>query len=211
MSIKSDRWIRRMAREHGMIEPFVESQVRQTDAQGRKAISYGVSSYGYDMRVAPEFKIFTNVLSAVVDPKEFDSRSFVEFQGDVCIMPPNSFALARSVEYFRIPRNVLTICVGKSTYARCGIIINVTPFEPEWEGHVTLEISNTTPLPAKGLRQRRDLPGPLLRGRRRRRLRDQLRRQGRQVSGAAGRDAARGSSGSRRATPRWSSPSLRCR
>jgi dCTP deaminase len=138
VSIKSDRWIRRMAREHAMIEPFVESQVRQTDAQGRKAISYGVSSYGYDMRVAPEFKIFTNVLSAVVDPKEFDSRSFVEFQGDVCIVPPNSFALARSVEYFRIPRNVLTICVGKSTYARCGIITNVTPFEPEWEGHVTL-------------------------------------------------------------------------
>ena len=149
MSIKSDRWIRRMAREHAMIEPFVESQVRQTDAQGRKAISYGVSSYGYDMRVAPEFKIFTNVLSAVVDPKEFDSRSFVEFEGDVCIVPPNSFALARSVEYFRIPRNVLTICVGKSTYARCGIITNVTPFEPEWEGFVTLEISNTTPLPAK--------------------------------------------------------------
>jgi dCTP deaminase len=149
VSIKSDRWIRRMAREHAMIEPFVESQVRQTDAQGRKAISYGVSSYGYDMRVAPEFKIFTNVLSAVVDPKEFDSRSFVEFQGDVCIVPPNSFALARSVEYFRIPRNVLTVTVGKSTYARCGIITNVTPFEPEWEGYVTLEISNTTPLPAK--------------------------------------------------------------
>src|SRR3954468_21106113 len=138
MSIKSDRWIRRMAREHGMIEPFVDGQVREG------AISDGVSSYGYDMRVAPEFKIFTNVLSAVVDPKEFDSRSFVEFPGDVCIVPPNSFALARSVEYFRIPRNVLTICVGKSTYARCGIITNVTPFEPEWEGHVTLEISNTT-------------------------------------------------------------------
>jgi dCTP deaminase len=149
VSIKSDRWIRRMAHEGAMIEPFVESQVRQTDAQGRKVISYGVSSYGYDMRVAPEFKIFTNVLSAIVDPKEFDSRSFVEFQGDVCIVPPNSFALARSVEYFRIPRNVLTICVGKSTYARCGIITNVTPFEPEWEGHVTLEISNTTPLPAR--------------------------------------------------------------
>jgi dCTP deaminase len=149
MSIKSDRWIRRMAREHGMIEPFVEGQVRDLDAEGRKAISYGVSSYGYDMRVAPEFKIFTNALSAVVDPKGFDPRSFVEFQGEVCIVPPNSFALARSVEYFRIPRNVLTICVGKSTYARCGIITNVTPFEPEWEGHVTLEISNTTPLPAK--------------------------------------------------------------
>lgn len=138
-----------MAREHQMIEPFVDGQVRAVDAQGRKVISYGVSSYGYDMRVAPEFKIFTNVLSAIVDPKEFDSRSFVEFAGDVCIVPPNSFALARSVEYFRIPRNVLTICVGKSTYARCGVITNVTPFEPEWEGYVTLEISNTTPLPAK--------------------------------------------------------------
>jgi len=132
-----------MAREHGMIEPFVDGQVREG------AISYGVSSYGYDMRVAPEFRIFTNVLSIIVDPKHFDARSFVEFDGDVCIVPPNSFALARSVEYFRIPRNVLTICLGKSTYARCGIITNVTPFEPEWEGHVTLEISNTTPLPAK--------------------------------------------------------------
>ena len=149
MSIKSDRWITRMAKERGMIEPFVEGQVREVDAQGRKVISYGVSSYGYDMRVAPEFKIFTNALSAIVDPKAFDPKSFVEFQGDVCIVPPNSFALARSVEYFRIPREVLTICVGKSTYARCGIITNVTPFEPEWEGHVTLEISNTTPLPAK--------------------------------------------------------------
>lgn len=143
MSIKSDRWIRRMATEHAMIEPFTDSQVRSG------AISYGVSSYGYDMRVADEFRIFTNVLSAIVDPKNFDDRSFVEFKGDVCIVPPNSFALARSVEYFRIPRNVLTICVGKSTYARCGIITNVTPFEPEWEGHVTLEISNTTPLPAR--------------------------------------------------------------
>jgi dCTP deaminase len=138
-----------MAQDHGMIEPFVDTQVRARDAEGRRMISFGVSSYGYDMRVAPEFKIFTNVLSAVVDPKAFDSRSFVEFEGDVCIVPPNSFALARSVEYFRIPRNVLTICVGKSTYARCGIITNVTPFEPEWEGHVTLEISNTTPLPAR--------------------------------------------------------------
>ena len=143
MSIKSDRWIRRMATEHAMIEPFTDRQVR---AGG---ISYGVSSYGYDMRVADEFKIFTNVLSAVVDPKNFDANSFVEFRGDICVVPPNSFALARSVEYFRIPRNVLTICVGKSTYARCGIITNVTPFEPEWEGHVTLEISNTTPLPAR--------------------------------------------------------------
>ena len=143
MSIKSDRWIRRLVREQRMIEPFADSQVREG------VISYGVSSYGYDMRVAPEFKIFTNVLSAVVDPKQFDSRSFVEFAGPVCIVPPNSFALARSIEYFRIPRNVLTVCVGKSTYARCGIITNVTPLEPEWEGFVTLEISNTTPLPAK--------------------------------------------------------------
>ncbi len=149
MAIKSDRWIRRMARETGMIDPFTDTQVRQVDAAGRRVISYGLSSYGYDMRVAPEFRIFTNALSAIVDPKQFDSRSFVEFEGEVCIVPPNSFALARSVEYFRIPRNVLTICVGKSTYARCGIITNVTPFEPEWEGHVTLEISNTTPLPAK--------------------------------------------------------------
>src|SRR6266705_461893 len=143
MSIKSDRWIRRMASEHTMIEPFADEQVRAG------AISYGVSSYGYDMRVAPEFKIFTNALSAIVDPKRFDPKSFVEFTGDVCIVPPNSFALARSVEYFRIPRTVLTICVGKSTSARCGIITNVTPFEPEWEGFVTLEISNTTPLPAR--------------------------------------------------------------
>ena len=126
-----------------MIEPFADEQVREG------CISYGVSSYGYDMRVAQDFKIFTNALSAIVDPKRFDPKSFVEFTGDVCVVPPNSFALARSVEYFRIPRNVLTVCVGKSTYARCGIITNVTPFEPEWEGHVTLEISNTTPLPAK--------------------------------------------------------------
>jgi dCTP deaminase len=143
MSIRSDRWIRRMAREQGMIEPFEDAQVRQG------TISYGVSSYGYDMRVADEFKIFTNVNNAIVDPKAFSDKSFVPFQGDVCIVPPNSFALARSVEYFRIPRNVITLCVGKSTYARCGIITNVTPFEPEWEGFVTLEISNTTPLPAK--------------------------------------------------------------
>jgi dCTP deaminase len=143
MSIKSDRWIRRMAREHGMIEPFADAQVRTG------VISFGVSSYGYDMRVAREFRIFTNALSAIVDPKAFDPKSFVPYEGDVCLVPPNSFALARSVEYFRIPRNVLTICVGKSTYARCGIITNVTPFEPEWEGYVTLEISNTTPLPAR--------------------------------------------------------------
>ncbi len=143
MSIKPDRWIRRMCREHGMIEPFEEKQVRQG------VVSYGVSSYGYDIRVADEFKIFTNVMSTVVDPKNVDPASMVDFRGSVCIVPPNSFALARTVEYFRVPRNVLTICVGKSTYARCGIIINVTPFEPEWEGYVTLEISNTTPLPAK--------------------------------------------------------------
>ncbi len=143
MPIKSDRWIRQMAREHRMIEPFVESQVREG------VISFGLSSYGYDMRVADDYRIFTNVNTAVVDPKHFDPRSFVEFKGDVCVIPPNSFALARSVEYFRIPRNILTICVGKSTYARCGIIVNVTPFEPEWEGFVTLEISNTTPLPAR--------------------------------------------------------------
>ena len=143
MSVKSDKWIRKMAREHKMIEPYEDRQVRDG------VISYGVSSYGYDMRVADEFRIFTNVNSSIVDPKHFDSKSFVEFKGDVCIVPPNSFALGRSVEYFRIPRNVLTLCVGKSTYARCGIIVNVTPFEPEWEGFVTLEISNTTPLPAR--------------------------------------------------------------
>lgn len=143
MGLKPDRWIRKMALEHNMIEPFVDTQVRQG------VISYGVSSYGYDVRVANEFKIFTNVFSATVDPKNFDIKSMVDFVGDVCVVPPNSFALARTVEYFRIPRNVLTICLGKSTYARCGIIVNVTPFEPEWEGFVTLEISNTTPLPAK--------------------------------------------------------------
>jgi len=143
MAVKNDRWIRRMTREHDMINPFAESQVREG------VISYGVSSYGYDLRVADEFKIFTNVNSTIVDPKNFDAKSFVEFSGPVCIVPPNSFALARSVEYFKIPRGVLTICVGKSTYARCGIIVNVTPLEPEWEGFVTLEISNTTPLPAR--------------------------------------------------------------
>jgi dCTP deaminase len=147
MSIKSDKWIRRMAREHGMIEPFEPGQVRE-GASGR-IVSYGTSSYGYDIRCSDEFKIFTNINSAIVDPKNFDANSFVDVRADVCIIPPNSFALARTVEYFRIPRNVLTICLGKSTYARCGIIVNVTPFEPEWEGHVTLEFSNTTPLPAK--------------------------------------------------------------
>ena len=137
-----------MAREHGMIEPFEPDQVKQA-ADGSRLISYGTSSYGYDIRCSREFKIFTNINSAVVDPKAFDAASFVDFEGDVCIIPPNSFALARTVEYFRIPRTVLTVCVGKSTYARCGIIVNVTPFEPEWEGYVTLEFSNTTPLPAK--------------------------------------------------------------
>ena len=137
-----------MAAETGMIEPFEPGQVRH-DAQGRRIVSYGTSSYGYDIRCAPEFKIFTNINSTIVDPKNFDEKSFVDFHGEVCIIPPNSFALARTVEYFRIPRNVLTICLGKSTYARCGIIVNVTPFEPEWEGYVTLEFSNTTPLPAK--------------------------------------------------------------
>jgi len=137
-----------MALERGMIDPFVDGQVKQLE-DGSRAISYGLSSYGYDLRVSREFKVFTNIFNTVVDPKGFDSKSFVDIDTDVCIVPPNSFALARSVEYFRIPREVLTICVGKSTYARCGIIVNVTPFEPEWEGHVTLEISNTTPLPAK--------------------------------------------------------------
>ncbi len=143
MSIKADRWIRKMCIEHRMIEPFVEKQVREG------VISYGVSSYGYDIRIADEFKIFTNVNSTIVDPKGMDPGSMVDFKGPVAIIPPNSFALGRTVEYFRVPRNVLCACVGKSTYARCGIITNVTPFEPEWEGYVTLEISNTTPLPAK--------------------------------------------------------------
>jgi dCTP deaminase len=147
MSVKSDHWIRRMVEKHRMIEPFAPDQVREVE--GRRVISYGTSSYGYDVRCAPEFKIFTNINSAIVDPKQFDESSFVDMSGEVCIIPPNSFALARTVEYFRIPREVLTICVGKSTYARCGIIVNVTPLEPEWEGHVTLEFSNTTTLPAK--------------------------------------------------------------
>jgi dCTP deaminase len=143
MSIRPDTWIRKMALEHGMIEPFVDSQQRDG------VVSYGLSSYGYDIRVGNEFKVFTNINTTVIDPKRFDPRSFVDVTAEVCIVPPNSFALAHTVEYFRIPRDVLTICLGKSTYARCGIIVNVTPFEPEWEGTVTLEISNTTPLPAK--------------------------------------------------------------
>ena len=143
MAIKSDKWIRRMSKEHGMIEPFVDEQVRAG------VVSFGLSSYGYDIRVADEFKVFTNINNTVIDPKNFDPQSFVDIKRDVCIVPPNSFALARTIEYFRIPRDVLTVCLGKSTYARCGIIVNVTPFEPEWEGFVTLEISNTTPLPAK--------------------------------------------------------------
>jgi dCTP deaminase len=143
MGLKPDQWIRKMANEKKMIEPFADRQMREG------VISYGLSSYGYDIRVADEFKIFTNVYSTVVDPKHFDHRSMVDFKGDVCVIPPNSFALGRTIEYFRIPRDVLTLCLGKSTYARCGIIVNVTPFEPEWEGYVTLEISNTAPLPAK--------------------------------------------------------------
>jgi dCTP deaminase len=143
MSIKPDKWIMRMVKEHQMIEPFVDGQVKDTK------VSFGLSSYGYDIRIADEFKIFTNINSTVVDPKKFDENAFVDYKGDVCIIPPNSFALGKSVEYFRVPRSVMTICVGKSTYARCGIITNVTPFEPEWEGFITLEISNTTPLPAK--------------------------------------------------------------
>lgn len=147
MSIKSDRWIKDMAETKGMIEPFVNRQVRKDSAE--RIVSFGVSSYGYDVRCADEFKIFTNINSAIVDPKQFDAASFVDIKANICIIPPNSFALARTIEYFRIPRNILTICLGKSTYARCGIIVNVTPLEPEWEGHVTLEFSNTTPLPAK--------------------------------------------------------------
>jgi len=143
MSIKSDKWIKKMSLKKSMIKPFSDSLLSKGE------ISYGLSSYGYDIRVSDEYKIFTNVNNSIIDPKNFDDNSFVDFKGDVCIVPPNSFALARSIEYFKIPRNVLTICLGKSTYARCGIIVNVTPFEPEWEGHVTLEISNTTPLPAK--------------------------------------------------------------
>ena len=143
MAIKADTWIRRMSLEHKMIEPFVDGQIRAD------VVSYGLSSYGYDIRVADEFKVFTNVYNSLIDPKNFDPRSFVDIKGDHCIVPPNSFALARTIEYFRIPRDVLTVCLGKSTYARCGIIVNVTPFEPEWEGYVTIEISNTTPLPAK--------------------------------------------------------------
>ena len=148
MSIKSDKWIQKMSQDHQMIHPFSKNQVRLDD-DGKKLISYGVSSYGYDVRCSNEFKVFTNIHSAIVDPKSFDEKSFVDINSDVCVIPPNSFALARTVEYFKIPRNILTVCLGKSTYARCGIIVNVTPLEPEWEGHVTLEFSNTTNLPAK--------------------------------------------------------------
>src|SRR3989344_3143462 len=147
MTLCSDRWIREMAMKTKMIEPFADQQVRE--ANGQRKVSFGLSSYGYDLRVADEFKVFTNVHNTIVDPKNFHSDAFVDIRGSFCLIPPNSFALARSVEYFRIPRNILTLCIGKSTYARCGIIVNVTPFEPEWEGYVTLEISNTTPLPAK--------------------------------------------------------------
>src|SRR5437762_9619541 len=147
MAVKSDKWIRRMAAEFGMIDPFEPGQIKELD--GRRVVSYGTSSYGYDIRCSNEFKLFTNINSTIVDPKNFDDKSFVDIRGDYCIIPPNSFALARTVEYFRVPRNVLVVCLGKSTYARCGIIVNVTPLEPEWEGYVTLEFSNTTPLPAK--------------------------------------------------------------
>ena len=152
MSIKSDRWIRRMAEQHAMIEPFEAGQVKFSDkggANGERIVSYGTSSYGYDVRCSREFKVFTNINSTIVDPKHFDPGSFVDVEADECIIPPNSFALARTVEFFRIPRDTLVVCLGKSTYARCGIIVNVTPLEPEWEGHVTLEFSNTTPLPAR--------------------------------------------------------------
>ena len=148
MSIKSDKWIQKMSENHNMIEPYSSNQIR-VDDDGNKLISYGVSSYGYDVRCSNEFKVFTNIHSSIFDPKQFDEKSFVDINSDICVIPPNSFALARTVEYFKIPRNVLTICLGKSTYARCGIIVNVTPLEPEWEGHVTLEFSNTTNLPAK--------------------------------------------------------------
>ena len=148
MSIKSDKWIKKMSNDNSMIEPFSEDQIK-IDESGNRLISYGVSSYGYDVRCSNEFKVFTNIHSAIVDPKSFDEKSFVDITSDICVIPPNSFALARTIEYFKIPRNVLTICLGKSTYARCGIIVNVTPLEPEWEGHVTLEFSNTTNLPAK--------------------------------------------------------------
>ncbi len=147
MSVRNDTWIRRMAREHGMIAPFEPGMIRE--ARGERIVSYGTSSYGYDVRCADEFKVFTNINSTIVDPKHFDPRSFVDIKGPECIIPPNSFALARTVEYFKIPRDTLVVCLGKSTYARCGIIVNVTPLEPEWEGHVTLEFSNTTPLPAR--------------------------------------------------------------
>ena len=148
MSIKSDKWIKKMSNDNSMIEPFSEDQIK-IDESGNRLISYGVSSYGYDVRCSNEFKVFTNIHSAIVDPKSFDEKSFVDITSDICVIPPTSFALARTIEYFKIPRNVLTICLGKSTYARCGIIVNVTPLEPEWEGHVTLEFSNTTNLPAK--------------------------------------------------------------
>ena len=184
--IKSDKWIRRMAKAAGMIEPFEPGQVRE--ANGHKIVSYGTSSYGYDIRCSREFKIFTNINSTIVDPKAFDAGSFVDFTGDVCIIPPNSFALARTIEFFRIPRNVLVVCLGKSTYARCGIIVNVTPLEPEWEGHVTLEFSNTTPAAGEDLRERRRRPGDLLRIRRG--LRNVVQGPRRQVPGPAGRHAA---------------------
>ena len=191
MSVKSDRWIRQMALERGLIEPFEPSQIRHRDAA--RVISYGTSSYGYDIRCADEFKIFTNINSAVVDPKAFDDSSFVDLVADVCIIPPNSFALARTVEYLRIPRNILTICLGKSTYARCGIIVNVTPLEPEWEGHVTPGVLQHHASAGQGLRSRRGRAGHLPRVRRG--LRDVLRRPRRQVHGPDRRDVAEGVTG----------------
>ena len=188
MSIKSDRWIRRMALEHRMIEPFEPNQVKEVG--GRKIVSYGTSSYGYDIRCSNEFKLFTNLNSTIVDPKNFDEKSFVDVKGDVCIIPPNSFALTRTVEYFRIPRNVLVACLGKSTYARCGIIVNVTPLEPEWEGYVTLEFSNTTPLPAKIYANEGVAQVIFLEVRSRRHLRDLLQGPGRQVPGPERRHAS---------------------
>ena len=175
-----------MATEYKMIEPFEPGQVKEVD--GRRIVSYGTSSYGYDIRCADEFKLFTNLNSTIVDPKEFDEKNFVDVKGEFVVIPPNSFALARTIEYFRIPRNVLTICLGKSTYARCGILVNVTPFEPEWEGYVTLEFSNTTPLAGEDLRQRRRGAGRVLRVRRS--LRNLLQRPRRQVSGPTRRHAA---------------------
>ena len=188
MTVKSDKWIRRMAQEHGMIEPFEPGNVKEVN--GRRVVSYGTSSYGYDIRCSNEFKLFTDINSTIVDPKNFDPKSFVDVKGEHCIIPPNSFALARTVEFFRIPRNVLVLCLGKSTYARCGIIVNVTPLEPEWEGYVTLEFSNTTPLPAKIYANEGVAQVIFLEAAPRRRVRDFLQGPRRQVPGPDRRHAA---------------------